>query len=139
MTASMSKQRTYWTRLLRIVCAALMLSLGFAHKPVSAIAAPTTALDDIYRLPDGSFAEICEAHSDANAVHLPGKPDHSGNVSLFCEACLLASSILIPTPDVNSWVKAEFAWLDNAPLIQTAQIYEIDYQRPKARAPPVAL
>ena len=138
MTASMSKHRIDWTRLLRIFCAALMLSLGFAHKPVAAFVAPTAALDEAYRLPDGSFAEICEGHAGAAAPHVPGKSDHS-TISLFCEACLLSSSVLIPTPDANSWAKAEFTWLDNAPVIQPVQVYDVDYQRPKARAPPVVI
>ena len=138
MTASMSKQPTLATRLLRIFCATLMLSLGFAHKPAVAIAATTVAFDEAYRLPDGSFAEICEGHAGVQIAHEKGRSDHSG-ISLFCEACLLASSILLPTPDTNSLVRAHFAWLDNRPTLPVAIVHHVDGQSPKARAPPAYL
>lgn len=71
-----------------------MLSLGFAHKPALA-AAPAVLLDESYRLPDGTFAEICLGHSGGvNASHPNDGPAHSSDAILFCEACLLASSIL---------------------------------------------
>ena len=134
----MSKQPTLAIRLLRIFCATLMLSLGFAHKPAVAIAATTVAFDEAYRLPDGSFAEICEGHAGVQTAHEKGRTDHS-NIALFCEACLLASSILLPTPDMNSWVRVHFAWLDNRPVRDTAILRAVDDHRPKARAPPTIL
>src|SRR3546814_9221073 len=56
---------------LRIFCALVFLSLGLGHKPVQA-AAPSEAYSEAYRLPDGSFAEICAdgqgQHGSRNAV-----------------------------------------------------------------------
>ncbi|MCL6651948.1 hypothetical protein A6R70_06565 [Agrobacterium rubi] len=139
MRASMRKRPTFATRLLRIFCATLMLSLGFAHKPVAMMAAPPLAFDEAYRLPDGRFAEICEGHAGVETAHTPGKKDHSSMPSLFCEACLLSSSILVPKPDTHAWVRAHFAWLDNRPTLDVAVVRHVDDQRPKARAPPIFL
>lgn len=131
----MNKRATTAERLLRMLCAVVMLSLGFAHKPVVAVAAPVIALDEAYRLPDGSFAEICAAHSDIEA-HAKGKTDHRGMIWPLCEACLLAASILLPTPDTTSWARADIASLDNAPVPYQAVPHDVERQRPKARAPP---
>lgn len=135
----MSKQPTTAIKLLRILCATLMLSLGLAHKPVPAMAgALAVGFEEAYRLPDGSFAEICENHAGAQAsTHGGGKANHSDMPSLFCEACLLASSILLPTPDTHSWVRAHFTWLSNTPTLYIAVAQAIDDLRPRARAPPL--
>jgi hypothetical protein len=135
----MSRQQVSATTILRVFCATLMLSLGFAHKPVAAMAAPAIAFDEAYRFPDGSFAEICATHADVDTPHKTSKSDHSGMPLLFCEACLLASSILLPTPDTTSWVRAHFAWLDNRPTLNLAPSRSVDDHRPRARAPPVSL
>ena len=64
-------------KMLRIFCAALMLSLGFAHKPALAVSSQVV-LDESYRLPDGTFAEICFGHGDGvNASHTKEGPAHS--------------------------------------------------------------
>jgi hypothetical protein len=139
MKSAMNTTLASSEKLLRILCAALMLSLGFAHKPVNAaLAAP--ALDEAYRLPDGTFAEICFGHAEGVLVvdghSVPGHTDIAA--ALFCEACLLASSILIPAPDSGSWAKTEFAWLANA--LRSEQIFgsTIRIDRAKARAPPLS-
>ncbi|WP_236776536.1 hypothetical protein [Agrobacterium tumefaciens] len=123
-------------RVLRIFCAALMLSLGFAHKPVLA-AAPTVSLDESYRLPDGTFAEICLGHGDGvNVSHGKDDPAHSGDAMLFCEACLLASSILLPIPDTEGWLRSEFSWLDNRLTAEWGFRSVLTIQKPAARGPP---
>ncbi len=125
---------------MRIFCAVLMLSLGFAHKPFAATIVSSVILDEAYRLPDGSFAEICEGHASGQIAHESGKSkDHSGTPSLLCEACLLASSILLPTPDTNVWARTHFAWLVNRPPFHLASEHEVHHQRPKARSPPVSI
>lgn len=123
-------------KMLRIFCATLMLSLGFAHKPALA-AAPAVALDESYRLPDGTFAEICLGHGNGvNASHTREGPAHSGDAILFCEACLLASSILLPMPDTAGWLKTEFAWLDNRLPAEWSFRSVLTIQKPAARGPP---
>ena len=78
---------------LRIFCAALLLSLGFAHKPLYARPSADPA-SSYYVLPDGSFAELCIDDADR------GKPEKSWFGS-GCDACRLASSILLPMPPVE--------------------------------------
>lgn len=122
--------------MLRIFCATLMLSLGFAHKPALA-ASPEVVLDESYRLPDGTFAGICLGHSgEANASHAKGGPAHSGDAILFCEACLLASSILLPMPDTEGWLRTEFAWLDNRLPAEWSFRSVLTIRKPVARGPP---
>lgn len=72
--------------ILRIVCAMLLVVLGFAHKPVSASPYETADLA-IYALPDGSVASLCLADQD-------GK--QGMHVDRGCEACRLASGITVP-------------------------------------------
>lgn len=123
-------------KMLRIFCATLMLSLGFAHKPALAVS-PQVVLDESYRLPDGTFAEICLGHvGGVNASHTKDGPAHSGDAILFCEACLLASSILLPMPDMEGWLKKEFAWLDNRLSAEWSVHSVLTIQQPSARGPP---
>lgn len=70
----------------------LLISLGFAHRPV--MAAPVDALA-IYALPDGSVASLC----------IPDENGKSGkHADHGCEACRIASSVAVPLPPVDSEV-----------------------------------
>ncbi|OHV81515.1 hypothetical protein [Rhizobium sp. LCM 4573] len=114
-------------KLLRILCAAVLLSLGFAHQPVIA-AAPLASYDEAYRLPDGTFAEIC---TEGGHRELPAaKP--------VCEACLLAGSIILPPPSDEAWLARKQASLfspltGEAPILGGRSLI-----RPNSRAPPPA-
>lgn len=70
---------------LRIICAMLLVSLAFAHRPVSA--APVVDLS-IYALPDGSIGTLCLSGEDGKT----GKHVNHG-----CEACRLSSACAMPT------------------------------------------
>ncbi|EHH08921.1 hypothetical protein G6L67_07340 [Agrobacterium tumefaciens] len=136
MDANQKRWLTGMEKVLRIFCATLMLSLGFAHKPALAVA-PEVVLDESYRLPDGTFAEICLGHAGGlNASHTKDSPTHSGDAILFCEACLLASSILLPMPDTEGWLKTQFAWLDNRLSAEWSFRSVLTIQQPAARGPP---
>ena len=87
MTAN-STRTAIW---LRILCAALLLSLGFAHKPLY-VPPSSNPASSYYALPDGSFAGLCIGDADR------GKP---GKSWLGCEACRLAASVLLPAPPVD--------------------------------------
>ena len=135
MKSFMSMESKRAESLLRIFCAALMLSLGFAHKPV--LAAPIVTLDEAYRLPDGSFAEICSEHAGCTpSSH--DKRKHSSDAILFCEACLLASSILLPTPGDAVWLRTNAAWLENAPGQKRESFKTASLKTNHARGPPVS-
>jgi len=116
---------------LRMVCAVLMLSLGFAHKPVQA--APVAAMDKSYRLPDGTFADICFEHLPQNQSQ-HGK--HEGGAILFCEACLLASSILLPTPLGDDGLTPNPASLENALPQEQEALTLSELRTNRARGPP---
>ncbi|SOE17629.1 hypothetical protein SAMN05877838_2531 [Hoeflea halophila] len=76
---------------MRLLCALSLLLVGFAHKPVSASAAPSAyAGVDIadYVLPDGTLPDLCLSGEEDG--HHSG-PDH-------CEACRIFGSADIPAP-----------------------------------------
>lgn len=90
---------------LRILCAAALLCLGFAHKPVFAHPADDPA-SSYYLLPDGTFADLCID----NIVH--GKPQKSW-LGAGCESCRLSASVLLPTPPATHvWVGDGFVAVD---------------------------
>lgn len=74
---------------LRILCAALLLSLGLAHKPVYAKPQSDPA-SNFYVLPDGTFASICYGGGQG---HHPKKALDYG-----CDLCRLADGVLLPAP-----------------------------------------
>lgn len=74
---------------LRIICAALLLSLGISHQPVSAQPA-SIATDAALVLPDGSYAPLCLGGTGT------GEPEKSGWHG--CDTCLIASGAWLPLP-----------------------------------------
>lgn len=86
MTVGMTSTASW----LRIFCAVLLLSLGFAHKPLYAQSSADPA-SSFYVLPDGSFSAIC--FDGAGHVQHPEKSGWYG-----CEACRIASGALLPPP-----------------------------------------
>ena len=86
----MTKRMTRTAVLLRIFCAVLLLSLGFAHERLYAEPALDPA-SSRYLLPDGTFAGLCIG----DIRH--GKP-HKAWLGSGCDACRLASAILLPPP-----------------------------------------
>ncbi|UJW73904.1 hypothetical protein [Rhizobium sp. SL42] len=111
-------------RILRIFCAMVFLSLGFAHKPPQAMASPF--LSASYQLPDGSFADLCV--SDTAVKH-----DIGGT---GCDVCRLHSMALLPTPDHDHWLISVFPSLV-ARLENTASRFVFKpVERPRSRGPP---
>lgn len=120
----MSKAGFMGGGLLRILCAFALLSLAFAHKPPQVMAAAYEAAS--LRLPDGTYADICVSEA---AIKHP-------LVRQFCEACMLASSSLLPLPDDGAWLLARFASLENR-LGEPQHPTECHATlRQRARAPP---
>lgn len=87
------------TKILRIVCAMVFLSVGFAHRTPAAIAADVQSV--VYSLPDGTFADLCIA--DRGQKH--------ANPAGDCEACRLAGAVILPSPSDQSWLVSQFASL----------------------------
>lgn len=90
--------------LLPILCAALLISLGFAHRPVTAAQVVNhDYYEEQFRLPDGTFSDIChELHDKENTEQHP-----HANLLGICEACILASSLLLPTSDDSNALAAQ--------------------------------
>jgi hypothetical protein len=85
---------------LRLFCAVLLVALGFAHRPASAMPRDISA----YALPDGSFPTICIPE---NGHSKTGK-----DMSQRCEACRVAGAVALPSPPCEN--------TDVAPLIKHA-------------------
>ncbi|TPP10950.1 hypothetical protein [Rhizobium glycinendophyticum] len=121
-------KQTLTTRMtiLRIFCAIVFVSVGFAHRSPAAIA--TDVLSVAYSLPDGTFADLCIA--DQGQKH--------ANVSGDCEACRLAGAVLLPPPAGHAWLLSNFASLGNItpPEPPMRSAYALD--RPRQRGPPLS-
>lgn len=127
----MASGRSSGRKILRMLCAMVFLSLGLApHAPLSAAARPELA--ESYRLPDGTFASLC-------AEHLGEHPDDRPHpaASFACEVCLLAASLLLPTPASESWLLKPAASLFNGPVEQAAISGGLSIPQARSRAPPV--
>lgn len=120
--------------MLRILCAMVFMSLGFSHQPVQA-AWPADAFSEAYRLPDGSFADICADHGEprTNGSH------REEGTRPYCEACLLAASILLPPPAEGLGVPLQQAFLLNPPRIESLRVGFTALARPSSRAPPLTI
>lgn len=79
-----------WRFAVRFISALALVFVAFAHRPLDA--GPTLPDASAYAFPDGSVPIIC--------VTLPGGKDSGNHAAhaLPCDACLIAGSILVPTP-----------------------------------------
>jgi hypothetical protein len=98
----------------RLVAAFALLFLSFAHESAFANA-PNPAVSAEYRLPDGTFADICFGAG--------GIDHHEGekHVPPVCEACRLAVSILLPAPPDEGWLIQDGNWVAT-PTAAVAQV-----------------
>ena len=113
---------------LRILCAIVLLFLGVGHKPVEA-AASVDAYSEAYRLPDGTFADICaDGHDEHDAVDRP-----------LCEVCLLASSVILPLPADDDGSRRALAFLVNRLPSESSLPGVLVSHGPSARGPPLAI
>lgn len=79
-------------KLVRMLCAIALLSVGFAHKtPVIESAIPLSEIS-AYTLPDGTLPVLCLPGHDENGKH------HSPDFGNGCEACRITASIVVPAP-----------------------------------------
>jgi hypothetical protein len=123
----------YLFHALRILCAASMFSLGLSHQALSAIRfTPTAHLEEQYRLPDGTFSVICEGNHGVD----DGSSGNHTDLAPRCEACILASSLLIPTGDDNVWLITHFTSLGNIRFYRSEGEATHTATNYNARAPP---
>ncbi|MBY3523099.1 hypothetical protein HFN70_29155 [Rhizobium laguerreae] len=116
------------TLFLRMLCALSLALLGLAHQAPQAVA--SEGYDAAaYVLPDGTFASLCITVKEGDGKTFAFKSN--------CEACRLSASVILPTPDVGSWLERKFASLINAPIETSAVAGASAVSRPNSRAPPV--
>ncbi|MCM2474936.1 hypothetical protein HGO38_15750 [Rhizobium sp. CG5] len=115
---------TVWSGMLRTLCAVALLSLAFAHKPPQVMAAAFETVS--LQLPDGSYADLCI--SEAGTKH--------PLINQFCEACMLSSTALLPTPDPNGWLLSSFASLQNSAATASEIPVALAVDHPRSRGPP---
>ncbi|ACP25318.1 hypothetical protein NGR_c15500 [Sinorhizobium fredii NGR234] len=124
-------QRDRWRIAVRLLAAIGLVFLSFAHKPALALGAEA-ALAAEYRLPDGSFAEICFG---AEGV------DHQGSkspaIAPICDACRLAASVLIPQPPQASVPADNGNWRAEPPAFEVQFALAPMRLLPPPRGPPI--
>lgn len=118
---------------LRMICAAALFLIGFAHE-VPAATDSSAGNPIVFALPDGSFPILCTTVSDSSE---PGH-DHGTLFKHGCEACRLAASIILPDPDQGAWLGIQHASLANPLIADTDGFGARGYYRANSRAPPVA-
>ncbi|EJC79421.1 hypothetical protein Rleg4DRAFT_1014 [Rhizobium leguminosarum bv. trifolii WSM2297] len=116
------------TLFLRMLCALSFALLGFAHQAPQAVASEGYHAA-AYMLPDGTFASLCVTVKDAEGKTVAFKPN--------CEACRLSASVVLPAPDVGSWLERKLGSLLNSPIETSAVVGASAVIRPNSRAPPI--
>ncbi|THV25349.1 hypothetical protein [Peteryoungia ipomoeae] len=113
--------------ILRLFCAMVFLSVGFAHRTPAAIASESQS--SAYVLPDGTFAGLCAAHLD----HEQSKPAND------CQACRLAGSVILPPPSDDSWLLQSLNSLGPVVAVEAGILIQHLLDRPRLRGPPLLL
>jgi hypothetical protein len=77
-------------RTVRIILAFLLVIVGLSHQPPLGAGDMVTLDVAAYVLPDGTLPELCVTTDDGEVPHY--------GAATICEACLIASSAMLPTP-----------------------------------------
>ncbi|MGJ7040395.1 hypothetical protein J2Y63_003660 [Shinella sp. BE166] len=123
----MTRGTTSWAACLRMLCAAALLFVGFAHQPASAL--EPTALELVqYTLPDGTVPDLCLNGS------VDGKTRHATPIK--CEACRIGGAMLMPEPADLAGANLAFRLVAALPLVEEALHSKRDRPGAPPRAPP---
>ena len=116
-----------------MLCAIALVFVGFTHQ-VPAMAGDDVAIPDLsqYLLPDGSLPTICVTVVDKTDDTEHGKTAHLQN----CEACRIASSVLMPTPADVLGEAIRFAIVTPLPIRAEAFPHQLYPPNTGPRAPP---
>lgn len=91
MALNMRILKTAW---LRILCAIVLICVGFAHQPVFTAASTDFQEFSQYVLPDGSIPVICISDWEGGDNSHPDVKYPERN----CEACRLSAGAILPAP-----------------------------------------
>lgn len=132
----MTARQAIRQKMLRMLCAMLLVALGFAHKPIDAHAmtpmdlASVTSVDlSDYVLPDGSIADICFAgHVD--------KAPSGQHIDNTCEACRLSAASAVPLPSLSDEqiIRHEASVIFPLPVVMASTVLRLGASSP--RGPP---
>lgn len=116
-------------RAIRIILALLLTMVGLSHQPPPGVRDVATYDVAVYVLPDGTIPELCVSTEDGGAPH--------HGVATTCEACLIASSTLLPVPaELVGW-RIVVALNMSVPLLKDASYSRLFSPNTAPRAPPV--
>jgi hypothetical protein len=117
----------------RILCAIAIVFLGFAHR-VPEVASDDSVTQDLsqYVLPDGSLPTICVTVVDETDNSQHGKTAHLQS----CEACRIASSVLVPERADVTGESLRFATVTTLPMRAEAFHRQLYPPNTGPRAPP---
>jgi hypothetical protein len=117
---------------LRILCAAALVFVGFAHQlPAAAAGEFDPAELGQYVLPDGSLPTLCVTTTDRS-----GQSQHDKAHSHGCEACRISASILLPAPMDIAGAAIPFAATVELPIRTEAFHRQLFPPNTGPRAPP---
>ncbi|THV20547.1 hypothetical protein [Peteryoungia ipomoeae] len=77
-------------RAIRIILALLLILVGLSHQPPAGLAVAAPHDVAAYVLPDGTVPELCVSMDDRDGQH--------HDATFICDACLIASALLLPEP-----------------------------------------
>lgn len=77
-------------RIVRVILALLLVMVGLSHQPLPGVVDIAARDVAAYVLPDGTLPELCVTTDDGEVPHYAA--------ATICEACLIASSAMLPTP-----------------------------------------
>jgi hypothetical protein len=120
--------------LTRILCALALLFVGLSHKPPALSAATLTPAEiAAYTLPDGTLPVLCLPSEDG------ASKNHSHDFGNGCEACRLASAILLPEPPAVGGVTVSREADRYVPVRDEAFYRQLFPPNTSPRAPPFGL
>lgn len=113
---------------LRLACALILLSLGFAHKPIGAGASIWAGATSV--VADSAYAgQICIGGTDGQQPAVPGW--HG------CDACLVTSGAMLPSPPADHLRAPSLSCAIDFPLIARAEPHRALRPGSPVRGPPV--
>lgn len=120
-----------WETLLQLLCAVALLLVGSVHQlPARAASAPAIDLS-AYALPDGTLPVLCLSPADDGSSS--GTPHSHG-----CEACRLAATPELLTPEHDLFRRADYALLTRPRLPEAAPAQPVLRFRLAQRGPPAS-
>ncbi|KPF41488.1 hypothetical protein IP76_21105 [Rhizobium sp. AAP43] len=113
----------------RIILALLLVMVGLSHQPPPGVGDMATLDAAAYVLPDGTLPELCVSTDDGEVPH--------HDAATICEACLIASSAMLPTP-VDVVGRRMVVALDmSVPSLSDKGYHRLFAPNTAPRAPPV--